>query len=317
MNGHVWAESKEGEGTTFHFLAVMKKAASNLELPPVIANHDLKDVKVLVVDDNKANNEILRAILGKSGMEVVTLFDETTTIATLLNAEQESKPFQLAILDLQMPHISGYDLAASIRASHLANPDIPLLAYTSSMDRVAHKCKDVGFTAFLTKPAPRRILLQTVAKILGSGIDNKQHPQDKKLVTQYSIREELKQSTRILLAEDNPVNQKLATIILSKAGYKVTVANNGKEALETFTRNPDDFDAILMDIQMPEMDGYEATRSIRQNGFNDIPIVAMTANAMKGDRELCLEAGMNDYISKPIKRETVFQILEKWLNVQV
>jgi signal transduction histidine kinase/DNA-binding response OmpR family regulator len=317
MNGHVWAESKEGEGTTFHFLAVMRKAASNLELPPVIEDQDLKKVKVLVVDDNKTNNEILRAILGKAGMEVVTLFDETTTIATLLKAEQERKPFQLAILDLQMLHISGYDLAASIRASHLANPDIPLIAYTSSVDRVAQKCKDVGFTAFLTKPAPRRILLQTVSKILGSGNDNKQQPQDKKLVTQYSLREELKQSTRILLAEDNPVNQKLATIILSKAGYKVTVATNGKEALEVFISNPSDFDAILMDIQMPEMDGYEATRCIRQNGFNNIPIVAMTANAMKGDRELCLEAGMNDYISKPIKRETVFQILGKWLNIQV
>ena len=105
--------------------------------------------------------------------------------------------------------------------------------------------------------------------------------------------------------------------MLSKAGYKVTVAANGKEALETFSKSPDDFDAILMDVQMPEMDGYETTRCIRQNGFANIPIVAMTANAMKGDKELCLEAGMNDYISKPIKRDVVFQILEKWLNSQI
>lgn len=314
MNGHVWAESKEGEGTTFLFLAVMKKASPSQAHRPVDQN--LKDVKVLVVDDNKANNDILRNVLGKAGMEVVALLDETTVLDTLIRAENEGKPFHVAILDLQMPLISGYDLATRIRTSKLANPDIPLLAYTSSAERAAQKCKDVGFTAFLTKPARRTILLRTISKILGCGNEDTQQAEDKKLVTQYSIREELKQSTRILLAEDNPVNQKLATIILSKAGYKVTVTTNGKQALETFTNSPDDFDAILMDIQMPEMDGYEATRCIRKNGFNDIPIVAMTANAMKGDRELCLDAGMNDYISKPIKREIIFQVLEKWLNIQ-
>ena len=315
MNGHVWAESTEGKGTTFHFLAVMRKAKSAQEHHPV--TEDLNDVKVLVVDDNKANNEILSNVLGKAGMEVVTLLDETTTVDTLIRAENEGRPFKVAILDLQMPLISGFELATRIRNSKLANPDLPLLAYTSSAERAVQKCKNAGFTAFLTKPARRAILLRTVAKILQSVNEEKQPLEEKKLVTQYSIREELKHSTRILLAEDNPVNQKLATIILSKAGYKVTVAANGKQALEIFTNNPNDFDAILMDIQMPEMDGYEATRGIRQNGFKNVPIVAMTANAMKGDRELCLEAGMNDYISKPIKREIVFQILEKWLNIQI
>ncbi len=315
MKGHVWAESTEGEGTTFHFLAVMKKASSSLKHHPV--NEDLNEVKVLVVDDNKANNEILNNILGKAGMEVVTILDETTTIDTLIRAENEGKPFKVAILDLQMPVISGFELASRIRTSTLANSDLPLLAYTSSAERAAQKCKDAGFTAFLTKPARRDILLHTIARILHNANEEKQPVEAKKLVTQYSIREELKQSTRILLAEDNPVNQKLATIILSKAGYIVTVAANGKQALELFTNNPNDFDAILMDIQMPEMDGYEATRRIRQNGFKNVPIVAMTANAMKGDRELCLEAGMNDYISKPIKREIVFQVLEKWLHIQI
>jgi len=314
MNGRVWAESEPGVGTTFHFLAEMKKAARNQA--PLALTENLKDIKVLVVDDNKVNNEILRTVLTKAGMEVVTLLDETAAVAALVAAEKELKPFQVAILDLQMPVISGYDLATRIRAEHLVHPALPLLAYTSSAERVAQKCKDVGFNAFLTKPARRKILLRTIAKILGSEKDTGQLPLDKKLITQYSIREELKQSTRILLAEDNPVNQKLATIILTKAGYKVTVASNGQQALEIFTGKPDDFDAILMDIQMPEMDGYEATRGIRQKGFNDIPIIAMTANAMKGDRELCLEAGMNDYITKPIKRELVFQILEKWLNSQ-
>jgi CheY-like chemotaxis protein len=128
------------------------------------------------------------------------------------------------------------------------------------------------------------------------------------------VREEMKQSVRLLLAEYNPVNLKLATLILTKAGYTVTSARNGEETVDTFISAPDDFDLILMDVQMPKMDGLEATRELRNRGCKDIPIVAMTANAMKGDREICIDAGMNDYITKPIKREIVFQIIEKWVN---
>jgi CheY-like chemotaxis protein len=117
----------------------------------------------------------------------------------------------------------------------------------------------------------------------------------------------------ILLAEDNPVNQKLAKMMLTKAGYQVAVANNGQEAVENITSSPEDFDLIFMDVQMPKMGGVEATKAIRERGFNTIPIVAMTAHAMEGDKEKCLEAGMDDYISKPIKREIVFEILEKWV----
>jgi two-component system sensor histidine kinase/response regulator len=115
------------------------------------------------------------------------------------------------------------------------------------------------------------------------------------------------------LVEDNPVNQKLAKIMLSKAGYQVTVADNGKEAVEKLKSAPDDVDLIFMDVQMPVMDGLEATRRIRELGFGELPIVAMTANAMKGDRELCIEAGMNDYVTKPIRRELVFEMIEKWV----
>jgi len=132
-------------------------------------------------------------------------------------------------------------------------------------------------------------------------------------MTQYTVREDMKHSVNILLAEDNPVNQKLAKLMLTRAGYKVDVANDGKDAIEQYTTAPERFDVILMDIEMPEMDGFEATRVIRQKGFATVPIIAMTAHAMKGDREKCLEAGMNDYITKPIKRELVFEILEKYL----
>jgi len=133
------------------------------------------------------------------------------------------------------------------------------------------------------------------------------------ILTQYSVREESKHSVRILLAENNPVNQKLTTLMLTKVGYLVEVAENGNEAVEKYIANPSDFDPIFMDVQMPEMDGLEATRVIRDKGFDTIPIVAMTAYAMKGDQQKCFKVGMDDYISKPIKREIVFEILEKWV----
>ena len=162
MHGEVWVESTVGVGTTFNFTAVMKKSSLSQTLRPTTEN--LKGKKVLVVDDNKANNEILRGILEKAEMTVTTLLDGTTAIAELVQAEKENSPFTVAILDLQMPFISGYDLAARIRTSRLANSAIPLLAYTSSAERVAQKCKDVGFNAFLTKPARRNILLRTLVK---------------------------------------------------------------------------------------------------------------------------------------------------------
>ncbi|MCP5049891.1 MAG: response regulator, partial [bacterium] len=140
----------------------------------------------------------------------------------------------------------------------------------------------------------------------------KETPKGEGMLTQHSIVDEAKQSTRILLVEDNPINQKLANRLLTKAGYQVKVVNNGVEALSLYTAAPDQFDVIFMDVQMPEMDGIEATHVIRSKGFTEIPIIAMTAQAMKGDREKCLEAGMNDYISKPIKQEAVFAMVKKW-----
>jgi CheY-like chemotaxis protein len=126
------------------------------------------------------------------------------------------------------------------------------------------------------------------------------------------LREDIKRAARILLAEDNPVNQRLATLMLTKAGYQVEAAGDGREAVECYTQAPERFDLILMDIQMPQWDGLQATRAIREKGFSSVPIIAMTANAMQGDREMCLAAGMDDYITKPIRREQVFEILQKW-----
>jgi len=311
MNGKVWAESVPGQGSIFHFTALMHKSERPKTKTADIGT--LKEARILIVDDNTTNIEILLNIFQHYQIQVTTLTDETKTLATLITADENNTPFNAAILDLQLPIISGFDLAVQIRKAETRSRDIPLLAYTSSTEKIASRCRDAGFNAFLTKPTRRAMLLKTLAKILSSPDDNSLPKEEKELVTQYSIREEIKHASRILLAEDNLVNQKLAMMMLGKAGYTVQVAANGRLAVEAYTQNPDQYDLILMDIQMPEMDGLEATRQIRQQGFTDIPIVAMTANAMKGDREKCIEAGMNDYISKPIKREIVFKILEERL----
>ncbi len=311
MNGKVWVDSIKGKGSTFHFTATMRK--STVSHIKTLQQLDLKGTRILIVDDNTANNEILMHVLTRAGINATTLQDATLALDALITAEQESNPFDLAIIDLQMPVLTGFELAKMIRSSDLKRKNIPLLAYTSTTEKIARKCKNIGFTAFLNKPARRDILLRTLSKTLGNAYDTSDKTSEKTLVTQYSVREEIKHSIRILLVEDNPVNQKLANMILTKAGYQVVVAGNGKIAVEKFTTSPDEFDIIFMDVQMPEMDGYQATRELRRQGFKDIPVLAMTANAMKGDRELCLEAGMNDYITKPIKRDLIFNMLDKWL----
>ena len=214
-----------------------------------------------------------------------------------------------------MPGMNGYEVAKQIRDFTSKTNHLPLIALSSLMERNARKCEEAGFDGFLNKPIRREKLYQMLERILGEKKDEKEKDkaEEHKIMTQYSVREEMKHSARILLAEDHPVNQKLAKMMLTKAGYKVEVTDNGHKAVEKYTTSPDDFDLIFMDIQMPEMDGMEATQKIRKKGFDTIPIIAMTAHAMKGDRERCLAAGMDDYIAKPIRREAVFEILEKWV----
>jgi signal transduction histidine kinase/DNA-binding response OmpR family regulator len=312
MGGNVWAESSSGKGSLFHFTARMKKSREqeikNFKKISLDGKH------VLMVDDNATNLSILQHILESAGLQVTAIQQSTMVEKTIQQAIRTNTLFDLIILDIQMPAPDGYTLAKLLKKEIPETRSIPLLAYTSSTDRTAHLCKEAGFDAFLTKPARREILFKTMEKLLAPMKKNNEQKKKEQLITQYSVREEMKQSIRILLAEDNPVNLKLATLILTKAGYKVKSAGNGKETVEIFANASNSFDIILMDIQMPEMDGLEATKELRDRGFNEIPIVAMTANAMKGDREICIDAGMNDYITKPIKREIVFEIIEKWVN---
>ena len=339
MEGDVWAESPESKiqnrGSIFHFTAWLKKA-EKVEVKRA-APVSLAGKKVLIVDDNQRNLEILTHILKSAEMYVVALSYGKQVLPALQEAMKTGQPFGLCISDIHMPEMSGYDVAKAIRSFEAKIQNLPLLALSSLMERDAKKCADAGFDGFLNKPVHREKLIKMIQRLLGNELAAEKKPVQSKIVTQHSIKEEAKQSVRILLAEDNPVNQKLATLMLKKAGYQVEVANNGKVAFEKYTGSPDDFDLIFMDIQMPEMSGLVATGEIRkweegeiahssqlkakdekpatrnsQPGTH-IPIVAMTANAMKGDREVCLEAGMDDYITKPIRRELVFEVIEKWV----
>jgi PAS domain S-box-containing protein len=387
MGGDVWAESpasgnlkletgnleqttqpinnstnNHAPGSIFHFTAWLGKTEEKETTRFIPAS--LSGKKALVVDDNRGNLEILTHVLECVGMRVVALRSGEKAIPTLQKALEIDTPFDICIADIRMPGVSGYEVAKQIRdfESTIHNPNstmrnLPLIALSSLMERDARKCEEAGFDGFLSKPIRREKLYQMMERLLGEGGDR--HDKDERvtqqIMTQYSVREDMKSSARILLAEDNPVNQRLAKILLTKAGYRVEVANNGKEAVEKYMASPKDFDLIFVDVQMPEMDGLEATQTIRkfetgnspalplagkkleagdmqqqssivpdksgftmysnnqQSSIHRVPIVAMTANAMKGDREKCFEAGMDDYIAKPIKREVVYEMINKWV----
>lgn len=311
MGGHCWAESELGKGSVFHFTAHLGKSGKKQvkRIPPVT----LAGKRVLITDDNKTNLEILTHILEAAGMVVTGTTNGSEALSTVQRSVEEGRPFDVCVLDVRMPDMSGYEVARRIRTAY--GRLIPLLAFTSSTEGGAQKCLESGFDGFLPKPIKRVKLYKMIERLIGETIERPQEAGtlEPRLITQHSLREDAKHSASILLAEDNPVNQKLAVTLLTKAGYTVDVAGNGKEAIEKFTAQPSRYDIIFMDIQMPELSGLEATRELRARGFTAIPIIAMTANAMKEDRERCLEAGMDDYIPKPIKREIVFEMLKKWV----
>lgn len=308
MGGEIWAESQPGQGTRFHFTATLAQSAKSMGEAPFTAQ--ISKARILLVDDNTASAAVLSQILAGAGLTVTTANSSTYAKTALRQAEHSGSPFDMAIIDTQMPGDSSFELAEWIRSED-APAAIPLLAYSSSNEHLSADCKKKGFAGFLSKPAPRRVILQTVQQLLRG--EQQGNTEQIDIETQYNLREELQQATRLLLAEDNPVNQKLAKALLTKVGYMLDTVTNGKEAVKVFTQSPERYDAILMDIQMPEMDGLTATKTIRRAGFTDVPIIAMTANAMKGDEERCLEAGMDAYISKPIKRERVYAVLESLL----
>ena len=318
MQGDIRAESELGKGSIFHFTAWMDKSHKK----PGDKKHlvELKGKKVLIVDDNKSNLEVLGHVLETKGMRVKALDNGSDVVPALQEAIDAGDPFDLCIIDIQMPGLSGYDVGKQIRFHDSPFANIPMMAFSSSTVARTKKYRDAGFDGFIPKPLQRQRLLRMVHQLLAQKGEIRDKEKNKRdtVVTQYSIREEAKHSIHILLVEDNPINQKLVRFMLTRAGYQLRIAANGIKALELFAAEPVTFDLIFMDLQMPEMDGIQATKEIRnkekQSNLEDLhtPIIAMTAEAIKGTREKCLAAGMDDYISKPIKREDVFKMVKKW-----
>jgi CheY-like chemotaxis protein len=262
-----------------------------------------------VVDDNETNRLILTKILRNWNMEPRETDGGPAAITALEAAQKSGRKYPLILLDAQMPEMDGFALAEHIKKSpHSASATVLMLS-SAGLRGDAERCRHLGIAAYLTKPFKQSELLEAILAALGTIPQPDAKP---KLITRHSLREEGAQGLRILVAEDNAVNQVLAVRLLEKRGHKVQIAANGKQAFECLQRQ--EFDAVLMDVQMPEMGGLEATAAIRENEKHTgahIPIIAMTANAMNGDDEDCLRHGMDAYVSKPLNLNALFEAIGK------
>jgi PAS domain S-box-containing protein len=304
MGGHVWLESEAGKGSTFHFTARFGRATGPTRRPAEPTQ--VRGLPVLVVDDNATNRLILGEVLANWGMRPTVVEGGEAALAALERARAEREPFALVLLDGMMPGMDGFTLAERIRGNpELVGATLMMLSSAGQREDAA-RCRELGVATCLTKPVRQSTLLDAIMTALGSSRAEEPAPAADRPAWGLAPR-----SLNVLLAEDNAVNQRLAVRLLEKRGHRATVVGNGREALAALDREP--FDAVLVDVQMPEMDGLEATAAIRERervtGAH-IPVIAMTAHAMKGDREHCLAAGMDAYVSKPLNAEELFAALE-------
>src|SRR6267143_783133 len=298
MGGDIAVTSEVGRGSEFSFTLTLP-----VETAPAARSTGLAALggrRMLIVDDNQTNRRILREMLAAEGVNV----DEVSTAADGLDALRRTR-YDLAILDVQMPDMDGFQLATAVRAEKkLARTN--LLMLTSAGQRGdGERCRELGIRGYLTKPISRSDLLEALGTVLAAAPGEAGTPQ---VVTRHTIAES-RRTLRVLLAEDNPVNQQVAVAMLVKRGHEVHVSSNGREAVDAVQDR--DYDVVLMDIQMPEMDGFEATHAIRAlPKGKDLPIIGLTAHALSGERERCLSHGMTDYLAKPFKAHELFALVE-------
>ena len=315
MEGRIWAESEAGQGSTFHFTAVLRIGTAMPTADAQESREVLEGLPVLVVDDNATNRRILEGMLGNWRMKPHSVADAGAALAALDRAANAGHPFRVVVSDVNMPDTDGFMLCENVR-SNPGHRGMPFIMLTSAVrpGDVA-RCREVGATSHLLKPVKQSLLMNAIASAVAEQQPlalSREKPREAKVTATTD------QALRILLAEDNEVNQKFAVRAINKAGHSVSIANNGREAVDAWAA--EQYDVVLMDVQMPEMDGLEATTKIREleqarASGSRTPIIAMTANAMKGDKERCLAAGMDGYVSKPVKRQTLFaeiaRVLEK------
>jgi two-component system sensor histidine kinase/response regulator len=308
MEGKLWVDSKPGQGSCFHFTACFEVAAEHE--PPDPDHARLVGMAALVVDDNSTNRRILIGLLQLWKLRPAAAASGAEAMLMLEQAAERGDPFSLVLTDCHMPEMDGFDLCARIKNSpHL--PDAVVMMLTSG-ERLGDikRCRELGISLYLTKPVRRAELHAAIVRSVTRRPVLRLAPIPAR---DAGVPLPAGEKMHILLAEDSIVNQRVALRILEKAGHRVTVAPNGAEALKALEQH--DFDLVLMDVQMPEMGGFEATGRIRQSEYvagTHMPIIAMTAHAMTGDRERCLDAGMDDYISKPIHSATLVDLVEKY-----
>ena len=310
MDGRIWVESEIGKGSTFHFLVSLAVQQSPASRPSPLKPAQLQNLHALIVDDNFTNRRVLLGMLSRWGMKPVAVDGGHAALQAIEIAKNAGHPFPLILLDSQMPDMDGFTLAEQIHKDpDLANATIMMLTSAGHLGDAA-RCRELGISAYLVKPIRQGELFDAICQLLDKTAQNQPAP----LVTRHSLREG-NHRIRILLAEDNAVNQTLAVRLLEKRGYSVTVAPDGQAAIQAFQTGG--FELVLMDIQMPGTDGFEATAAIREiekSTGGHIPIVAMTAHALVGDQERCLASGMDGYVSKPIRTSELFAVIEKMLN---
>jgi two-component system sensor histidine kinase/response regulator len=313
MGGRIWVESEPGVGSQFHFtarlgIAVAREAVAESAGEPVV----LRGVKVLIVDDNRTNRRILEGLVKRWGMNPTVTSDGEMALIELSAAREADDPYGLILTDMHMPKMDGFGLVENIKQRPELST-VTIMMLTSGGQRGdAARCGELGISAYLLKPVRQSELREAIVRVLSASEQAGVIP----MITRYSLQAEgdLAKSLSILLAEDNSVNQKLAIRLLEKRGHKVDLASNGREALSALEKGT--YDLVLMDVQMPEMDGLEATQLLREKeGISGRrqAIVAMTALVMKGDRERCMAAGMDGYLSKPIRPQELDEMLDGYL----
>jgi len=320
MGGEIHVESEEGNGSVFRLTVpfnMQKKAEAHI--PP---RQSVRGAHILIVDDNATN----RTILTKSLLSFGCLPEEASSgkeaLSLLRQSVQEDHPFDAILLDHQMPDMDGEDVARAISADPvLKGPRIMVLTSVGQRGD-ARKFKELGCSAYLTKPVRQSQLLDALAEALVEGTELQEEMEEEggtDIITRHSLGEGVVRSARVLLAEDNRVNQKVAMRILQKGGHRIDTVGNGAEAVAALKKSP--YDIVLMDVQMPGMDGFTATHTLRDPRSGvinpEIPVIAMTAHAMKGDREKCLAQGMDDYVSKPVKPKELLDVVQRWAGRQV
>src|SRR5260370_27841183 len=314
MGGQIGVTSKPGQGSTFWFTASFDKQPEEVdEHSPQLES--LENVRALIVDDNASNRRILSHQLNSWGVGHDAAESGIRALEFVKAGASEGRNYDLVILDFLMPGMDGFELAEAINADPDISP-VRLVLLTSAGERGdGARAMNSGIAAYLSKPLRQSQLFDCLIAVMSESV-NRQESGPSTLVTKHNLKEKKTMSHKlILLAEDNIVNQKVAIRQLQKLGYRCDAVANGREAIEALNRIP--YDLVLMDCQMPEMDGYEATSEIRRTEVEPkhTTIVAMTSHALEGDREKCIAAGMDDYISKPVKPEELTRVLNAFLGI--